>query len=333
MDCTLEMEADTIQHHTYKMAAKFTCSILRLTPPPPLVLWSTGQLLAHLLSTQGFQNKWYQVLTLQVMHRDRSTAWEHSLSIYSKAKICTTEHGHYMDVRPLLARLCTSASRSLQSQILCRIHTSLRSLQSQILCRIHTSLRSLQSQILCRIHTSLRSLQSQILCRIHKSRRSLQSQILCTVQNPHMSFGWDYKLMFERVRKGHHQSDKHGNCFKGNTEEIYEDSIYMGFERINTILNWTELILNSCFLNTVSVTLLRIAVVTAINNAHKLFHTGGVPNSLTSLFWWWLTVSSVFVGWSAGTNYSCLPPFYPTVPIPNMPYGFSGCEAPCSLTS
>ena len=46
-----------------------------------------------------------------------------------------------------------------------------------------------------------------------------------------------------------------------------------------------ELFLNSCFSDSVSVTLLRTAVETAISEVHKLLHTGGVPNSLTLLFW------------------------------------------------
>ena len=38
-----------------------------------------------------------------------------------------------------------------------------------------------------------------------------------------------------------------------------------------------QLFLNSCFLDTVFVTLLRTAVETAVSKAHKLLHTGGVP--------------------------------------------------------
>ena len=52
-------------------------------------------------------------------------------------------------------------------------------------------------------------------------------------------------------REGHRQPDEHWNCFKGNPWETSErrDGAHMGFsERINTILNWTELslFLSSC---------------------------------------------------------------------------------------
>ena len=57
-----------------------------------------------------------------------------------------------------------------------------------------------------------------------------------------------------------------------------------------------ELFLDSCFSDTV--TLLRTAVETAMNEVHKLFLTGGVLT--LTLFWRWLAVSSVFVGWIAG---------------------------------
>ena len=71
--------------------------------------------------------------------------------------------------------------------------------------------------------------------------------------------------------------------------------------------SWTdclaaELFLNSCFSDTVFVTLFRTAVETTISEVHKLLGTGDVPASLTLLFWWWLTVSSVFTGRSAGTS-------------------------------
>ena len=42
--------------------------------------------------------------------------------------------------------------------------------------------------------------------------------------------------------------------------------------------------LNSCFSDTVFVTLLSTAVETAISEARKLIRTGGVPTSLTVLF-------------------------------------------------
>ena len=58
-----------------------------------------------------------------------------------------------------------------------------------------------------------------------------------------------------------------------------------------------ELFLNSCFADTVFVT-----VETAISEVHKLLRTGGVPISLTWLFWRWLEVSSDFAGRSARTS-------------------------------
>ena len=67
-----------------------------------------------------------------------------------------------------------------------------------------------------------------------------------------------------------------------------------------------ELFLTSCFLDTVFVTLLCTAVETAISKVSKLLCAGTVPTSLT-LIWQWLTVSSVFVGWSAWMSYSVLP--------------------------
>ena len=65
-----------------------------------------------------------------------------------------------------------------------------------------------------------------------------------------------------------------------------------------------ELLLHSCFLNTVCVTLFRTAGETANTEVDKLLGTGEVPTSLTLLFWRWLTISTVFTGWSAGTIYS-----------------------------
>ena len=67
------------------------------------------------------------------------------------------------------------------------------------------------------------------------------------------------------------------------------------------------------------VTLIRTAVKTAISEVHKLLGTGGVPTSLTLLFWRWLTVSSVFADWSAITSYTCPPlppPLHPS-PLPH----------------
>ena len=53
---------------------------------------------------------------------------------------------------------------------------------------------------------------------------------------------------------------------------------------------------------TVFVTLLRTTVEKPFSEVHKLLGTGGVPTSLTLLFWRWLTVSSVFAGRSARTS-------------------------------
>ena len=55
-----------------------------------------------------------------------------------------------------------------------------------------------------------------------------------------------------------------------------------------------KLLLNSWFSGPVFVTLLRTAVGAAISEVHNLLGTGGVPTTLALLFWWWLTVSSVF---------------------------------------
>ena len=60
-----------------------------------------------------------------------------------------------------------------------------------------------------------------------------------------------------------------------------------------------ELFLNSGFSDTVFVTLLRTAVETATGDVHKLLGTGGVPTSLTLLFWRCLTV---FAGRSPRTS-------------------------------
>ena len=47
-------------------------------------------------------------------------------------------------------------------------------------------------------------------------------------------------LFFERMRKGHCQSDKHWNCFKGNTGEILKDEVECIYQAILK-LNWNEL--------------------------------------------------------------------------------------------
>ena len=54
-------------------------------------------------------------------------------------------------------------------------------------------------------------------------------------------------------------------------------------------VEWDSLLLqffaNSCFTDVVFVTLLRTAVETSVSGVHKLLGTGGVPTSLTLLFW------------------------------------------------
>ena len=44
-----------------------------------------------------------------------------------------------------------------------------------------------------------------------------------------------------RMREGHHQSDQHWNCFKGDVGEEMGWSAYGFSERIDTTLKWTEL--------------------------------------------------------------------------------------------
>ena len=90
-----------------------------------------------------------------------------------------------------------------------------------------------------------------------------------------------------------------------------------------------ELVLNSRFSDTVFVTLRRTAVETAVSEVHKLFCTDGVPTSLTSLFWRWLTGLFGLYGSEHAdelfTSSPHLPP--PTGPpssVPNKPYVFYG---------
>ena len=65
-----------------------------------------------------------------------------------------------------------------------------------------------------------------------------------------------------------------------------------------------QLFFNGCFWDNVSAALFRAAVETAISEVIKLILcTGGVPTSLTLLFWRSLAVSPVFEGRSAGTSY------------------------------
>ena len=64
---------------------------------------------------------------------------------------------------------------------------------------------------------------------------------------------------------------------------------------------------NSRFSTLVFVALFLTAVETAISEVHKLLGTGGVPTSLTWLFWRWLTVSSVFAGRSTWLSVALRP--------------------------
>ena len=68
--------------------------------------------------------------------------------------------------------------------------------------------------------------------------------------------------------------------------EITSREVELG-SRSRTDCLAAELFLNSCFSDTVFVTLLRTAVETAVSEVHKLLGTGGVP-ALTLLFWRWL---------------------------------------------
>ena len=113
---------------------------------------------------------------------------------------------------------------------------------------------------------------------------------------------------------------------------------------------------NSCFSDTVFVTLLRTAIETAISEVHKLLRTGGVPTSLTLLSWRCIPIKdskerlfvmtqahrqcpgggrrslrSLRVG-ALGRAVHLYPSLPPPFPIPNKPYGFCGRIAPCLLT-
>ena len=51
-------------------------------------------------------------------------------------------------------------------------------------------------------------------------------------------------IFIRRTREGHHHSDEHWNCFKGDATGTSErrDGVHMGSsERIDTILNLAEL--------------------------------------------------------------------------------------------
>ena len=149
--------------------------------------------------------------------------------------------------------------------------------------------------------------------------------------------------------------------------ELFLDSRFPDTVFVTLFCTAAELFLNSRFPDTVLVTLFHTAVETAISEVHKLLGTGGVPTSLTSFFWSWLTVSSVFTGRSQRTSYSSPPPppthththtyslfslygsertdelFTPPPPPPhthtihtftirNKPYGFCKRKPPCLLT-
>ena len=87
-----------------------------------------------------------------------------------------------------------------------------------------------------------------------------------------------------------------------------------------------ELLLNSCFLDTVLVTLLRTAVESAISGVHKLLRIGGVPTSLINTVV--LAVADGLFGLYGSERLEELfistrsPPSPFTVP--NKPYGFCG---------
>ena len=57
----------------------------------------------------------------------------------------------------------------------------------------------------------------------------------------------------------------------------------------------------------------------AISEVHQLLRAGGVPTSLTLLFWRWMTVSSVFAGGSARMSYSLVPSLPPPPLPPPLP--------------
>ena len=50
-------------------------------------------------------------------------------------------------------------------------------------------------------------------------------------------------IFLERMREGHHQSDEHWNCFKGNFGEtsVRQSGAHLGFSELkDTSLSWTE---------------------------------------------------------------------------------------------
>ena len=103
---------------------------------------------------------------------------------------------------------------------------------------------------------------------------------------------------------------RHNNCSKCQTLlELRRDQDQGGSAGLSQLggLSCYRAVPQQLLFDTVSVTLLRTVVETAVSGVHKLFRTGGVPTSLTLLFWRWLTVSSVFAGRSASPSCSSLP--------------------------
>ena len=58
------------------------------------------------------------------------------------------------------------------------------------------------------------------------------------------------------------------------------------------------------------------------SGVHRLPRTGGVPTTLTLLFWWWLSLFGLY----ASERWGKLLPGTrsPLFPVPNKPYGFCG---------
>ena len=87
-----------------------------------------------------------------------------------------------------------------------------------------------------------------------------------------------------------------------------------------------ELFLNSCISDSVFVTLFRTAVERAISGVHKLLGTGGVPASLTLLFWRWLSLFGLY--WSERRDKLLIGTPPPPSPVPNKPYVASVVSKP-----
>ena len=92
-------------------------------------------------------------------------------------------------------------------------------------------------------------------------------------------------------------SQRFGQSFAG-PGEIKSREVELGPHRKleNPLLQ--SVVPHSCIPDGVFVILLSTAVETAVSEVHTccLIRTGGVPTSLTLLFWRWLTVYSVFTG-------------------------------------